>query len=410
MIGAKTFVIGMLGMTAALTAASIAFNAAVDPYALQPARAGKLDEAQGRRGALPRMAAYAEHARARTVILGNSRAQSGLAASHAGFDASLRPVVNLALGGSSIEQIRLLLAHAHASTPVRLAVVGLDLESFLDAGRTDFDPALLRGNDLSAPRSAAWLRIHTSLSTLNASIRQRFGLASGDDAALDDTRRPNDADGALEDSQRSIVWATEFHNFHSRLPKLFPAMSADPAWSSDPARRQAMASFAQLLRFARHERIDLKLFISPVHARYLDWYRRVGWWSLYDEWKRALVAEIAEEAGSGHGGRPYVLWDLSGFRGPAAEAVPRLKDTTSRMHWYLETSHYHPRLGARILDVVLGRTVADDAWPVAQIDARNVNDHLRRLYRDADSWRAENPGEMGNVAEMVGFLRRMTRR
>lgn len=410
MASARHYVLTVLVLLATLSAAAIAFNAHVDPYSIDAAKAGNVGQARERAGALHRKVAHARHANAGTVLLGTSRVQSGLPIDHPAFGERHRPVVNLALGAASMEQTRLLLIHAHTSSPLRAAIVGLDFEAFLGAGRPDFDPRLLAGNPESLSPALTWLRTNVSRDTVWASVRQRWGIGRATEverldapAAIDDPSRQND-------SQRSIVWATEFWNFNARLPLLFPAPVTQSAWLGVPQRRAEIAAFGELLRFARRENIELHLFISPVHARYLDWYRRVGWWQPYEAWKRALAAEIDREAGEHRDRIPFTLWDMSGFRGPASEPVPRLSDTTTRMQWYLETSHYSDKLGARILDILLGAAAPDETWPVTRIDTQTLDSHLRRLYQDADAWREMHHGETTNVAAMVGYMRRHSRR
>ena len=102
----------------------------------------------------------------------------------------------------------------------------------------------------------------------------------------------------LFDGQRGVIWAAEFANFYGRISYLFPSWPPGTRWNSDRRRAASMKSFREMLAFARRNEIDLRLFISPVHARYLDWYERAGWWPMFEAWKRALVSAIDEESNS----------------------------------------------------------------------------------------------------------------
>ena len=151
------------------------------------------------------------------------------------------------------------------------------------------------------------------------------------------------------------------------------------------------------------------MFISPVHARYLEWYERVGWWPLFESWKRALADAIDAEAHVDLAGPAFVLWDLSGYHAPAVEAVPRLGDWTTRMRWYRETSHYSHELG----ELVLARILSDgDAQasllPDAHITRSTVEQQLVAIRRGSVEYRLAQPGEAANVTEMVVRLRRVT--
>lgn len=392
----------MLGLVAAT-------NARLDPYGLAQA-ASLSDEDRGikreRPGAFVRKASHAYALRPRAIILGTSRAQGALDVRHLGFVPDDAPVMNLALGALSIEQMRLLLMHAHAISAPRKAIIGLDLESFLGRGRPDFDSAALAGNPDSEPRWLVRVRASLSRHALAAGLAASTGIGRPDE-------RPGFDDMLKElDGQRGVVWVTEFNNFYAQLAQLFPQSDMGNVWQADAKLKAAMEAFRSLLRFARAHDIDLRLFISPVHARYLDWYRHVGWWPMFQQWKRELVAAIAEDAQAHPGAQPVPLWDFSGFHPVATETVPRLGDLDTRMHWYLESSHYSSATGKLILDHVLGygRSAESSPLPNQRIHRGNIDMHLARLSMDAERYRIAAPGEARNVREMVGYLRRFARR
>jgi hypothetical protein len=215
------------------------------------------------------------------------------------------------------------------------------------------------------------------------------------------------------EGQRLVFRLAELRNFHARPAELFPRWSADSRWEGEPRRAASMQSFRELLSFAREEGIDLRLFISPVHARYLEAYRRVGWWPLFEAWKRALVASLDKEARLHQQRRPFPLWDFSGFNRVTMEVVPARDDLKTTMRWYIESSHYSRELGNVVLDSVLAGKPAPargDSAPGVLIDATNIEPHLQRIRRDADAYRSEFPAEAAEVAEIVQFIRRSVRK
>jgi hypothetical protein len=181
---ARGYVIVVLVLAAASCGAVVAFNARVDPYGLAavPDRTNLAPDAP-RPGAFFRKVLTVREAMPRTIVLGTSRAEFGIDPRAPGFTAEYAPVLNVALGGLSIEQMRLVLIHANAVSPLRLAVIGLDLESFLDAGRTDFDPAALEGNAESEPPLLVRLRLAMSARCAGGQSRARergpIGCCSG---------------------------------------------------------------------------------------------------------------------------------------------------------------------------------------------------------------------------------------
>jgi hypothetical protein len=408
---ARAFLIIVFCATLAMVGAIVATNWLVDPYGIRDGRSipslyGQNESA----GAFLRNASLVAVTMPRTVILGTSRA-GGLSADHNAFSASDRPVLNVALGAASIQQMHEMLVHAHATSGLRKAIVGLDLEAFIEPGRADFDPAALKGNRHTEPAPLVRMRTLLSRDMWLASIERE--LAAVLDPSSSAQHRHGDATQsrlqALQ-GQRGLIWITEFNNFYARLPYLFPSDMATARWAADPRRAAATQAFREMLDYARAQRIDLHLFISPVHARYLDWYAHVGWWALFEHWKRALAATITAEASATPGRTPFVLWDFSGFHDIAIEQVPQYGDLESRMRWYLDTSHYSRAAGNLILDRIL-RSADNNvsSLPRATLEAATVERHIDTLKDDAARYRTAHRSETDNVAEMVRFLRRVAR-
>jgi hypothetical protein len=62
--------------------------------------------------------------------------------------------------------------------------------------------------------------------------------------------------------------------------------------------------------------------------------------------------------------RPIPLGDFSGYNSMTTEPVPPSGDTTSRMKWYWESSHYRKELGDLVLDRLLEYEGTGRAIPV----------------------------------------------
>jgi len=393
-----------LGTTLVATTAILLTNWHVDPLALRdtgmemglPADGGAASKAP-----FWHKAVAVTYVKPAAVILGTSRAAAGLDDAHPGFAENAKPVYNLSLAGASIAQMRELLVHAHSIRPLRQAVLGLDLEAFLLSGRTDFDPAVLAGNKDSAPEWMNRMRLNLSWRALTATAE-----------LLGPERRKRKLRKVMI-GERVAFQIAEFENFHSRVADLFPSWGPGVRWDTDPRRAASMRAFRDLVSFAREEGIDLRLFISPTHARYLELYRRVGWWAIFEEWKRALVAALAEEAGTRPGSEVFRLWDFSGFNGVTMEALPPPTDLETTMRWHDDSSHYSREHGNLILERVLDRPRARDHGPVevgVLITTNNIEAHLRRTRTDADGYRAAFPADVAEVGMIVQLIRRIARR
>jgi len=418
----RTYLIVVLGLAAMLSGAVIGLNARIDPYGLAAGPdIGNVVADTPRPGAFWRKALAVREARPRTIVLGTSRADFGINPRSSAFASEYAPVLNLSLGGLSIDQIRLMLIHANTVSPLRLAVIGLDLESFLDVGRSDFDPAALEGNPESEPQSLVRFRLGVSREALSASLAQLTGsdAAAGvraPKAQTNDPRAWRIPDSALKlwDGQHGLIWVAEFDNFYARVPLLFPQASTASRWNSDLRRAAAMASFRELLRYARSHDIEVRMFISPVHARYFEWYRHVGWWPLFEAWKRALVdaTETVDAKATGAVAQPaIVLWDFGSFHSIATETVPPIGDHASHMRWYRDTSHYSPDVGDLVLARILGGPGQETSpLPDSRLTKASIDDAISRIRLEALRYRLAVPGESADIGDMLAYLRRVAKK
>ena len=262
------------------------------------------------------------------------------------------------------------------------------------------------------------LRIGVSRETFGASLA-RLGSkndpspagATPADAADKRAWRISDEALKLWDGQRGVIWVAEYDNFYARLPLLFPQGASASSWAADRKRAAAMASFRELLRYARTHDIELRMFISPVHARYLEWYRRVGWWPLYESWKRALVEAIDAESKAGAGRASVALWDFGGFHSISTETVPKIGDHHARMRWYRDTSHYSPDVGDMILDRILGAPALEASLlPGVRLDPASIDNDLSATREAAVRYRRSEPDEAADLDEMLAYLKRVAKR
>jgi len=390
-----------LAATLVMTLGVMAVNWHVDPFALRNPGAAAVPA----EGAVKLKQAYWHKTFAVAalkpagLIMGTSRADWALDGAHPGFADGARPAYNFALPGASVEQMREMLVHAQRTRPLRQVVIGLDLEAFL-VGRTDFDPALLAGSKASMPGWMNLARLNLSWSALEASAAPLWQTTPESAAPLEPV------------GKRTLFRGSEFNNFHARRALLFPRWDPATRWESDSRRAASMRALRELVSFARAEGIDLRLFISPVHARYLEAYRRVGWWPLFEAWKRALVATLAEEARAHPGRAAFPLWDFSGFNSVTMERVPALDDAQTPMRWYVDSSHYSRAHGNLILDRVLDRPDAggqDAASAGTLLYEANLDAHLLKLRQDADAFRAAFPADVAEVGRLMDAVRRSTR-
>jgi hypothetical protein len=338
-------------------------------------------------------AAQTRHLRPRALILGSSRAETGLDPAHPGWAA--RPVHNLGLSNASIYEVRRYFEHACALADVRQAVLLLDFTSFLAGGTVtpDFrEERLAIRPDGSLGASGVWHDLPSGLltwSALSGSLATFWGR-EGEKRYLPDGSR----DAASEDS-RVLSKGGAVKAFAAYETKVLGS-PVDPRVRIGDTE---LGHLQAILRLARAKNIDLRLALPPMHVRYLAILDLQGRWDLYQDWKRSLLRLVTEEAGESS---PFLLFDFGVCTPETTDPVP----ATGLARYYYEASHFNKVLGNQLLDITFGRrTGSDSAKPPGDfghvLQPGTLDTHLKAVDQAFRNYQATHVPEMARLKSMM---------
>ncbi len=360
--------LGYLIITAATTlillGVVVATNAAVDPFGMTRAttHAGwnQHKPATYRRVRLAK--AYdVRHVAPRAIVLGTSRSHLGLRMTHPGWSAS--PRYNLGFDGAMTKEMFAYLEHAQSVSPLAQVVLGIDtwhLSRNPSGSRPGFDPGILLDGDRLMPKArvlANDLRVLSSLDTLRASHDTVRGQHSGEPEWLaPDGQRLGDlffhrAGEMLHDqTPRAYFESYDREEIGWRIPPPEATSNAtpDPGPAPDPT-QSSLAWICRIVDFCRGHDIDLRIYITPMHAHQLEIAARTGEWRGVEAAKRALVDHLVEDARRHPGSAAIPLWDFTGYSSITTEALPA-EGSTDEMRYYWDSSHFKEVVGDWVLD------------------------------------------------------------
>ncbi len=401
--------------TALLLLGVAAFNLVVDPYRLL-----QLVDMPGFNTVKPAAARYGAVAKAyqlpriqaRTLVLGNSRAEVGLDPSLPAWPSP--PVYNAALPGTgtdtSLRYLQLALAAstgAGAGEPARqprTVVWGIDVMDFLTdpaqpplekpsavMSRWPIASGLPGVEDLQAQAQDLLL----STLTLDALFDSVQTLASQHDPyAVDLTPLGfNPMRDYLKISREEGYWnlfrQKDLGNISSYLRR--PTGIFDASGSTSPA----WEDLKEVLRLCRQHGIQLQLFSYPYHAHLLEAIRLTGHWDAFEAWKRTVVHLLAQEARENQAvGQPaFAFWDFSTFNALSTEPIPAPADRTTAMRWYWEAGHFKSALG----DLLLARMLQHSDHPAGfgvLLTPDNVEAHIRAIRAQGAAYRQNHPQDL----------------
>jgi hypothetical protein len=345
------------------------------------------------------------------VILGDSRAEYGINPEHPGWKAG--PVYNLAISGSNVYEILRYFEHAHRIKPLKQVLFVLDFKQFnaYRINEEDFTESRLSETLNEKENKYYYLSdfISTTLSikALAQSINTIWRSSLGKSATyLENGQRDWHNDllfrTAMEKfgSYYNLFSEEEKSLFTERRKNRVPSYME--SFLNHETRYYSFESFRHLVRIAIRDNVDLRLAISPSHARYFECFRLMGDWYLWEEWKRTLVRILEEEATKA-GVKPFPLWDFSGFNTLTMELVPPPDDKKTHMKWYFESSHYTTDLGDLVQDRVFeykepGRIIPEFFGVL--ITGGNIESHLKNIRNDNLRFRELQPSV---AKELAGY-------
>jgi len=327
--------------------------------------------------------------RPNTILLGTSRAETGIDPEHPGWQ--YKPVYNLALAAANIYEAMRYYQHANAVRPLKQVVINLDLFMFNAywENTSNFDEARLLVNsrgEPNPPSNTDTLLTLASFDALNDSLKTIFRQSLTDNELFLRNGQRDPTFNALK-----IIKAGGYRKRFIKSLKVYMGPSSPlfteyefENYFSDPKTGKSTFDYYRtILKHAYANTIDLHLLISPLHAYYCECIRIRGLWPVFEKWKKELI-RINEEEAKNAGKFPFPLWDFSGYHTISNEIIPPLGDAETQMKWYWESSHYKKELGDLVLDKIFtydtpNRKIPSDFGVL--INSGNINEHLTGITR-----------------------------
>ena len=246
------------------------------------------------------------------IVIGSSRSGDGFNALHPGLGGPAAPAYNLGLDGGNIRHVAAYFRHAVAVSELRTAVVGLDYFMFNQANdrhQLDFDATLLAGQGHRVPAALGQAKAYFSFDALLSSARtvlsQKPGLLA---PLLHGMRGTVDYDRALAQEGVRGNFARVLRHFAETAYLPRPGF----AFSLGEGAESSLETLREMLVQARGSGVKLHLVINPAHAWDSELMRALGLWDGFEDWKRALVRLLEQEAKAAPAGPEPALWDFSG--------------------------------------------------------------------------------------------------
>lgn len=388
----------------------------VDPYLVfgRPRLAGINDIKTAVTRHEPMMKAYqASRSCGKTIILGSSRSGVGLDPDSPSWPAALRPVYNLSVAGTNLDDslhlLMALLADCNAEKAPTLLIVGLDFESFLnrepapggmpalrnEADREQDDrlrSLAQRDRGTVASSARLWKDSAVALLTIDALADSvSTVIASVQSAGADVLTNGKSSEWMLRQWTLADGPDVMFRQKHTLTARRFSGHHRLELASGGPA--QALAPVAALLDLAGRHKMAVRLGVQPSHATHHELMDALGYWQDFERWKGA----IADAALAGRqSGVDVIAWDFGGYETAFQEPVAPPGDKRTPMATFWDPVHYNTALGDRIIANLAGGAPPDTALGV-ELRPDTIAQRHQQVRRDRADWRQAHPEVVAQV-------------
>jgi hypothetical protein len=278
-----------------------------------------------------------------TLIAGSSRVQRGMNVDDPRARHYLGRAYNLGIEAATIDELDFHIRSVLTGRSLRTLIVGFDLGELIISNNHYYIPhnydkylplPLLSGlHGLRKLRMALW-----SKEAVKAAEQV---LTSPNNLTLNGLSNPTVIRSVINQlGHRELSRRTEIG-----IARYF---QSEKGWDAYQGR---IESLGRLIEEACSQKVESKLFVSPVHVRQLLLLKAVGRWEHFLQWKLDLTS-VADRARQG--GCKVSLIDFSRVSAITEESFPERGDTRSSMKWYWDSSHYNTELGLLVLQRLFG--------------------------------------------------------
>lgn len=319
----------------------------------------------------------------RTVLFGSSTARAGFCGLAEGEVNLPQPAYNGALLGANAHEIRLSIEQAVREAPVKVVVIVADFFAF-NVNYPDnerFEP-----KRLAAATRHKWpgmLPADFAAFTIGCdAFRSSWQTLSGNRSA--------ERNEAISNAGAGVPWHEHFRTCErSYLTKWFPPPMRKYEFSSENSTREPFADFDASLQLCVEHSIRVIVLCPPIHARFHEALAVAGVWPQYEFWKRELARKVRITQKRSGNPNALALWDFSLFNEMTREPVPDHGE--GPMHYFSDSAHFTPKLGALVLGEILGTLPVDSQRLGVRLDQVEMEAHLASVRAGLEFFRANEP-------------------
>lgn len=396
----RGYALTLLGATMSIALAAATFAVVIDPYGLFDLV--RIDGINAKKAYAYTHKHLAKQTRAlsmqpKTVLLGNSRIDVGFDPKSSGWPAFMQPVANLGIPGDGMDKVAVSYDFAVRRLKPETVYIGLDFFDFLltTQPRPQSRLPLLSSNagDVLPKVPEAVFSTTALLDSIKTVVAQYDQASTAMTAAGFNPMRDY-----VATVRREGQWPMV--DFKNRQQARYLIDRARTVYSQGGEPAGPLIHLRDILSDAASRKQRVVLFTYPMHGHFYGLLAVSGRWQLFEEWKRAILAEW-QEVKAGHPEWSTEFWDFALLVPDTTEAAPLPDHRDQLMQWYWEPGHFKSVLGDRLIGQMTG--VAKDGFGV-RVAPSDIDSHLTQERLALDGYLQGHPDDVIYLTKLCQSL------
>jgi hypothetical protein len=346
------------------------------------------------------------------IVMGSSSSQLGIDPNHPGWDKNIVVRYNLGLPGANPYETLRYFQHSQTVSPPRQILIGLDFVVFnlFYPLSDDFKESYM----VVSPEGSSKNHLHDnfsvtllSLSAFKASQKKLFYSGKGTHYS-NGTESPEEKEGVSRNNRLAMMnSATKF------IPKLLmPPPRHQFCLYDEMGSNYNFLYIRNILRIAKKNGSDVRLFIQPTHVYLLEVLRILGMTEDYKNWRKELI-NLVEDINSKYSeSDAFPLWDFGGYNSITMTEVPPAEESNRPMDWFWDIGHYNKNLGNLIQDRIfdfkqIKRIVPEDFG--IQINSKNIDRYHTTQETKQKEYTQNYQGDIEELTKRVNTIKKNIR-
>ena len=346
------------------------------------------------------------------IVMGTSSSQLGIDPNHPGWDKNIAVRYNLGLPGANPYETLRYFQHSQAVNPPSQILIGLDFVVFnlFFPLSDDFNESYMVVSPEGNSKDHLYDNFSVtllSLSAFKASQKKLFYRGKGTHYS-NGRIIPEEKFGESRNNRLALMdSATKF------VPRLLmPPPGHRFCLYDEMGGNYNFLYLRKILKIAKENGTDVRLFIQPTHVYLLEVLRIMGMTEDYENWQKELINLVEDINNKYSETRAFPLWHFGGYNSVTMTEVPPAETPNRSMLWYWDIGHYNKTLGDLIQDRIFsfhqpGRLVPEDFG--IQISSENIAQHHSTQKIKQEEYIKTYPKDIKELIERVNAVKKNIR-